>query len=210
MTTEYSIDNGASWHVATPGHLAFLTGDQVICYRTPPKTVDEQALDAPQLTDSTVDGSVPTLGALFASVGGWMAGGELGYPSFGSMDALRIYTQRAIRAALSAAAPPHVKGRTLIEPITSLNDDVRVHTAVAIKIDKRWFCGIGKSGRIQTAWSLAGAKMIIPTKFGLAEAAAIAEQVKAKRPRSIVEVKMLGAIDDRATAQSAHKSVEAE
>jgi hypothetical protein len=45
-----------------------------------------------------------TLGELFASVGGWMAGGELGYPSFGSMDALRIYTQRAIRGALAASA----------------------------------------------------------------------------------------------------------
>lgn len=45
-----------------------------------------------------------TIGEMFASVGGWMNGGDLGYPSFGSMDALRIYTQRSIRAAFSARA----------------------------------------------------------------------------------------------------------
>lgn len=44
-----------------------------------------------------------TIGELFASVGGWINGGELGYPSFGSMEALKIYTQRAVRAALSQA-----------------------------------------------------------------------------------------------------------
>jgi hypothetical protein len=47
--------------------------------------------------------ATPTLGELFASVGGWMNGGDLGYPSFGSMDALRVFTQRSIRAALTAA-----------------------------------------------------------------------------------------------------------
>lgn len=45
-----------------------------------------------------------TIGELFASVGGWMNGGALGYPSFCSMEALKIYTQRAVRAAVSARA----------------------------------------------------------------------------------------------------------
>lgn len=54
-----------------------------------------------------------TLGDLFASVGGWMAGGELGYPSFGSMDALRIYTQRAIRAAIAGVPLPQTQSDAL-------------------------------------------------------------------------------------------------
>lgn len=34
MTTEYSIDNGASWHAAKPGHLVHLDEGQAILYRT--------------------------------------------------------------------------------------------------------------------------------------------------------------------------------
>lgn len=59
--------------------------------------------------------STLTLGELFTSVGGWMTGGELGYPSFGSMDALRVFTQRSIRAALAAAPLPHSQSETLDE-----------------------------------------------------------------------------------------------
>lgn len=39
-----------------------------------------------------------TMGEAFAAVGGWMNGGETGYPSFGSMDALWNYTVRMIRS----------------------------------------------------------------------------------------------------------------
>lgn len=43
-----------------------------------------------------------TIGEAFKAVGGWMNGGELGYPSFGSMNALLVYTQKMVRAALAA------------------------------------------------------------------------------------------------------------
>jgi len=43
-----------------------------------------------------------TIGEAFKAVGGWMNGGELGYPSFGSMEALRVYTQKMVRASLAA------------------------------------------------------------------------------------------------------------
>jgi len=36
------------------------------------------------------------------------------------------------------------------------------NTAIAIKIGERYFLRIGKGGRIQTAWSLAGAKLFGP------------------------------------------------
>jgi hypothetical protein len=39
-----------------------------------------------------------TIGEAFKAVGGWMSGGELGYPSFGSMNALWAYTVKMIRA----------------------------------------------------------------------------------------------------------------
>ena len=35
----------------------------------------------------------------------------------------------------------------------------RADIAIAIKIDERFFYGFGKSGRVITAWSLAGAKL---------------------------------------------------
>ncbi len=52
-----------------------------------------------------------TIGDAFKQVGGWMNGGELGYPSFGSMDALRVYTQRMVRAVLNAAAEAPTGGQ---------------------------------------------------------------------------------------------------
>jgi hypothetical protein len=42
-----------------------------------------------------------TIGEAFAAVGGWMNGGETGYPTFGSMMALEAYTTKMIRAALA-------------------------------------------------------------------------------------------------------------
>jgi len=57
-----------------------------------------------------------TIGEAFKAVGGWMNGGELGYPSFGSMEALKNYTVKMIRAhvpnaewlaAQSQGAPTH-------------------------------------------------------------------------------------------------------
>ncbi|MDQ2822763.1 MAG: hypothetical protein M3Y65_20690 [Pseudomonadota bacterium] len=72
-------------------------------------------LRAAQVADTTTSGrAAPTLGEVFASVGGFMTGGELGYPSFGSMDALRIFTQRSIRAALAAAPQPQVQSESRI------------------------------------------------------------------------------------------------
>ena len=49
-----------------------------------------------------------TIGEAFKAVGGWMNGGELGYPSFGSMNALLVYTKKMVHAALAAqqAAAP--------------------------------------------------------------------------------------------------------
>lgn len=55
-------------------------------------------------SDHEVKSESLTIGEAFKSVGGWMAGGELGYPSFGSMDALRVYTEKMIRAVLARKA----------------------------------------------------------------------------------------------------------
>jgi hypothetical protein len=58
-----------------------------------------------------------TIGEVFKAVGGWMNGGELGYPSFGSMDALRAYTQKMVRSAIAAqqASAPGAKLMTYDE-----------------------------------------------------------------------------------------------
>lgn len=40
---------------------------------------------------------------------------------------------------------------------------IEVTEAIAIKIGNRYFCGFGKIGQVQTAWSLAGAKLFMPT-----------------------------------------------
>lgn len=40
-----------------------------------------------------------TIGEAFKAVGGWMNGGELGYPSFGSMNALFAYTVKMVGSA---------------------------------------------------------------------------------------------------------------
>lgn len=42
-----------------------------------------------------------TIGDAFAAVGGWMNGGDLGYPTFGSMEALKVYTAKMIRSYLA-------------------------------------------------------------------------------------------------------------
>lgn len=48
---------------------------------------------------SPVGGSADlTMGEAFKEAGGWMNGGELGYPTFGSMNALWAYTIKMIRS----------------------------------------------------------------------------------------------------------------
>jgi hypothetical protein len=63
---------------------------------SPLKCGDKLYLAAPV----TPAGAQPglTMGEAFKAVGGWMNGGELGYPSFGSMNALWVYTVKMIRA----------------------------------------------------------------------------------------------------------------
>lgn len=43
-----------------------------------------------------------------------------------------------------------------------------VNKAEVIMIGERFFCGFGKAGRVNTAWSLAGAKLYLPESgFGV-------------------------------------------
>jgi hypothetical protein len=43
----------------------------------------------------------------------------------------------------------------------------RAATALVIKIKGRYFCGFGKAGQLQTAWSLAGAKLFLAGHYAL-------------------------------------------
>jgi len=69
------------------------------------------ALSAPV---SELKGNVPmlTVKEAFEAVGGWYNGGEAGYPSFGSTEALWRYTQKmqqnAVQRALTAGTAPAV------------------------------------------------------------------------------------------------------
>lgn len=74
-----------------------------------------------------------TIGEAFKAVGGWMNGGELGYPSFGSMNALLVYTQKIVRAALAAqqaAAPglakPELMRQAVASVVSRTGDDLRI------------------------------------------------------------------------------------
>lgn len=57
-----------------------------------------------------------TMGEAFKAVGGWMNGGELGYPSFGSMNALWAYTVKMIR---SYEANKAVRAQALDDSVAS-------------------------------------------------------------------------------------------
>jgi hypothetical protein len=58
-------------------------------------------------------------------------------------------------------------------------------TVIVLEIDDRFFCGIGKAGRIATAWSLAGATMYAPWRDDLLAAAEAALAAKGKRFRRL-------------------------
>lgn len=68
-------------------------------------------------TTSTVSAPGMTMGEAFKAVGGWMNGGELGYPTFGSMDALWAYTVKMTRGSTEGtqAAPEEVRNQALAE-----------------------------------------------------------------------------------------------
>jgi hypothetical protein len=80
----------------------------------------------PVATTAPVDaGELPlTIGDAFKQVGGWMNGGDLGYPTFGSMDALRVYTQKSVQATLAARKSKFV---TTSAPDESIDPNEKFH-----------------------------------------------------------------------------------
>lgn len=100
-----------------------------------------------------------TIGEAFKAVGGWMNGGELGYPSFGSMNALLVYTQKMVRAALAAqqAAAP---GARLVAPdnLPRWIDDMK---GKDLTIDSLIDYSINKGDTVYTkTWSLTSLEVV--------------------------------------------------
>lgn len=52
---------------------------------------------------------------------------------------------------------------------TELGGAVRADRAYALRVGDRFFCGFGRRGRLQTAWSLAGAKLFLQKEEAIVE-----------------------------------------
>jgi hypothetical protein len=61
-------------------------------------------------------------------------------------------------------------------------------SAIVIEIEGRFFCGVGKNGRIKTAWSLAGAMLFGPWRENEIRAAEDTLKAKGKKPKRMVVV----------------------
>jgi len=92
------------------GMQRFLNGDEITLNPSDYRAIIERARRAAPAPAPTAGDALPTLtiGEAFSAVGGWMNGGELGYPSFGSMNALAAYTQKMVCAALANQPAPTV------------------------------------------------------------------------------------------------------
>lgn len=64
--------------------------------------------------------------------------------------------------------------------------------AAVIAVDNRFYCGISKSGRMQTAWCLAGAMLFMVHNDMVSEAVAdLAKSLQAERPERHIRVVQL-------------------
>jgi len=90
--------------------------DRNECFRLGEIEGRESASAAPGQARAAVPEPL-TIKEAFEAVGGWYNGGELGYPSFGSADALRVYTvkmqRNAVQRALAASPEPATAGTVL-------------------------------------------------------------------------------------------------
>jgi hypothetical protein len=62
------------------------------------------------------------------------------------------------------------------------SNPVKFSNAIVIMIEDRFFSGFGKNGRIQTAWSLAGAHLFGPWRIDEIEAIKRKLKAKGKQP----------------------------
>lgn len=81
---------------------------------------------------------------------------ELSYSLIGLQGLLRRTTDPVQRAKIEGL----IADRTAkLKPIVDKLFDDRTNRAVVLRIGRRFFAGFSKTGRVTTAWSLAGARI---------------------------------------------------
>lgn len=78
-----------------------------------------------------------TIGEVFKSVGGWMNGGELGYPSFGSMEALQKFVVKSIRAYLATQPARDTSQPIPTSSIEKISDALNLAMAICDAVPTR-------------------------------------------------------------------------